>query len=141
MSQPAIKPGLVAEASRETGPGESAAHLGSGTVGVYATPAMVALIEQTCQKLVQPLLPDGQTTVGIGMQIRHLAPTPIGSTVRVKVEVGSVEGREIVFRARVWDETEMIGEAEHRRAVIDVDRFMKRVEAKRSEIRGEGSPG
>lgn len=122
---------MAAEASRLVSLDESAAHLGSGTVGVYATPAMVAFIERTCQQLVQPLLPEGQSTVGTGIQIRHLAPTPIGSTVRVRVEIASVEGREIVFRAEAWDEFERIGQAEHRRAVIDVDRFMKRVGAKR----------
>lgn len=132
MSQLEIVQGLVAESSREVTPAESAAHLGSGTVGVYATPAMVTFVERTCQQLVQPLLPAGQSTVGTAIEIRHLAPTPIGALVRVRAEVASVEGREIVFRAQVWDETELIGEADHRRAVIDVDRFMQRVEAKRA---------
>jgi fluoroacetyl-CoA thioesterase len=86
-------------------------------------------------------LPAGQTTVGIGIQIRHLAPTPIGATVRVRVEVTSFEGRQIGFQAQVWDETELIGEAEHRRAVVDVERFMRRVEAKRSLGGEAGSPG
>jgi predicted thioesterase len=134
MSRLEIMPGLAAESSREVTPSESAAHLGSGTVGVYATPAMVAFVERTCQQLVQPMLPAGQSTVGTGIEIRHLAPTPIGAVVRVRAEVTSVEGREIVFHAQVWDETELIGEAEHYRAVIDVDRFMKRVEAKRGAV-------
>lgn len=138
MSRPEIVQGLVGESSREVTPAESAAHLGSGTVGVYATPAMVAFVERTCQQLVQPLLPAGQSTVGTAIQIRHLAPTPIGAMVRVRAEVASVEGRQIVFRAQVWDETELIGEADHRRVVIDVDRFMQRVEAKRTR-RGEVS--
>jgi fluoroacetyl-CoA thioesterase len=137
MSQGKIVEGLVGKASREVTAAESATHLGSGAVSVYATPAMVALVERTCQQLVQPMLPKGQTTVGIGIQVRHLAPTPIGATVRTRVEVTSVEGGQITFRAQVWDETELIGEAEHRRAVIDVGRFMKRVEAKRAAGRGE----
>jgi fluoroacetyl-CoA thioesterase len=140
VSLPEIEKGLVGEADREVTASESATHLGSGAVGVYATPAMVALVERTCQELVQPMLPAGQTTVGIGIRIRHLAPTPIGATVRARVEVTSVEAREIAFRAQVWDETELIGEAEHRRAVIDVDRFMKRVEAKRATA-GSGTSG
>jgi fluoroacetyl-CoA thioesterase len=132
MSQPGIVPGLSAESVREVTPAESAAHLGSGTMGVYATPAMVAFVERTCQQLVQPMLPAGQTTVGTGIDIRHLAPTPIGNTVRVRVEVISVDNRQIGFRAQVWDETELIGEGDHRRAVIDIERFMRRVETKRS---------
>jgi fluoroacetyl-CoA thioesterase len=129
VSQGEVVKGLVGEASRQVTAAESATHLGSGVVGVYATPAMVAFVERTCQQLVQPRLPAGQTTVGIGIQIRHLAPTPIGATVRVRVEVTAVDDGQITFRAQVWDETELIGEAEHRRAVIDVERFMKRVEA------------
>jgi fluoroacetyl-CoA thioesterase len=141
MSQTGIVPGLFSETSREVTSAESAAHLGSGTVGVYATPAMVALVERTCQQLVQPLLPEGKTTVGTGVEIRHLAPTPIGAMVRVRVEVTSVDDRQIGFRAQVWDETELIGEAEHRRAVIDIERFLRRVEAKRAQGTARGSPG
>ena len=131
MSQLAIEQGLIGEAAQEVTATQSAAHLGSGTMGVFATPAMVAFVERTCQQLVQPMLPTGQSTVGTAIQIRHLAPTPIGAEVQARVEVTSVDGREIVFRAQVWDEFELVGEAEHRRVVIDVDRFMKRVEAKR----------
>lgn len=133
MSLHRIEQGLVGEATLEVTPSQSAAHLGSGTVGVLATPAMVAFIERTCQQLVQPMLSSGNSTVGTGIQIRHLAPTPIGAEVRARVEVTSVEGREIVFRAQIWDDFELVGEAEHHRVVIDVDRFMKRVEAKRAE--------
>lgn len=132
MSQPGIVPGLVLESSRVVTPAESAAHLGSGRGGVYSTPAMIGLVERTCQQLVQPMLPDGKTTVGTVIEIRHLAPTPIGATVRVRVEVTSVDDRQIGFRAQVWDEAELIGEGDHRRAVIDVERFMRRVEAKRT---------
>jgi fluoroacetyl-CoA thioesterase len=139
MSQAQIIKGLVAEASREVTSAESASHLGSGTVGVYATPAMVAFVERTCQQLVQPLLAPGQTTVGMGIEIRHLAPTPIGAMVRVRAEVMSYDGRQIEFHAQVWDETELIGEAEHRRAVVDFERFMRRVEAKRP-VAGESGP-
>jgi fluoroacetyl-CoA thioesterase len=141
MSPPGIVPGLAAEGRREVTPAESAAHLGSGTVGVYATPAMVAFVERTCQQLVQPMLPEGKTTVGIGIDVRHIAPTPIGATVRVRVEVTSVDERQIGFRAQVWDEAELIGEGDHRRAVIDIERFMRRVEAKRSPGVENGPPG
>jgi len=128
-----IEPGLVSEASQEVTTALSASHFGSGTLRVYATPAMVALVERTCQEMVQARLPTGQSTVGVAIQIRHLAPTPVGGTVRVRAEVVSVEPPVIVFKAQVWDKHELIGEAEHRRAVIDVDRFMKRVEAKLAE--------
>jgi fluoroacetyl-CoA thioesterase len=91
---------------------------------------MVAFVESTCRSLVEPLLPSGRTTVGVFVEVRHLAPTPLGEPVKIRAEVLGVEGNTIEFRAQLWDRQELIGEARHRRAVIDVERFLKRVRAK-----------
>jgi predicted thioesterase len=132
MSSEAIRPGLAGELSETVTEAVSAGHVGSGELRVYATPAMVALIERASVRLLAPYLPPGHSTVGAGLTVRHLAPTPLGQTVRARVEVVSVDGGRIGLRAEVWDETEKIGEAEHQRAVIDVERFLRRVQAKRA---------
>lgn len=131
MSVEPIRPGLTGELSEVVTEFLSARHIGSGDLRVYATPAMVSLIERASVLLLSPHLPPGHSTVGIAMAIRHLAPTPLGKTVRARVEVIAVDGGRIGLRAEVWDEVEKVGEAEHQRAVIDVERFLRRVEAKR----------
>jgi len=121
---------MVAEAIQEVTCELTALHVGSGDLQVYATPAMVALVEQTCTSMVMPLLPKGQTSVGTELHIRHLAPTPMGGMVRIRAEVVDVRDNLITFNARIWDEVELVGEVEHQRAVIGVERFMRRVDAK-----------
>ncbi|MEE9513230.1 MAG: thioesterase family protein [Anaerolineales bacterium] len=107
-----------------------AVHLGSGSLQVYATPAMVAFVEQTCRKLVEPYLPEGMTTVGIALTVRHIAPTPLGRKVSIQAEIVLVEKNVISFQAELWDEMEKIGEVAHERAVIEIDRFSARVRKK-----------
>ena len=107
-----------------------AAHLGSGSLQVYATPAMVAFVEQTCRKLVEPHLPEGMTTVGIALTVRHIAPTPLGGKVSIQAEIVMIEKNVISFQTEVWDEIEKIGEVAHKRAVIEIDRFSARVQKK-----------
>ncbi len=119
-----------AEDSQEVTPGRTASHIGSGSLRVYATPAMALFIEQVCRRLAEAHLPPGKTTVGVELHLRHLAPTPLGATVRIRVEVVGLEGEAIDFKAEVSDSVEKVGQAEHRRRVIDVDRFLHRVEAK-----------
>ncbi|MGD2252231.1 MAG: thioesterase family protein [Anaerolineales bacterium] len=137
MSDDSVRPGLVLETEQEVTPDLTAPHLGSGTLRVYATPAMSMLIEDTCRRLVDPLLAEGETTVGVAMELRHLAPTPVGGKVHLRVEVSVVEGNIITFQARLWDDVEPIGEAEHKRAVIQVERFLARVQAKTARAEGK----
>lgn len=130
MGGQGIEPGLNGEASQTVTLDRTAAHLGSGSLRVLATPAMALMIEEVCRKMVEPLLQAGQSTVGVSLKLRHLAPTPVGMKVRVRAEVAAVEAGTITFMAEVWDEVEKIGEAEHKRAVIDVERFLQRVQTK-----------
>jgi predicted thioesterase len=122
--------GLTTEASQIVTEERSASHLGSGALRVFATPSMVQFIEQNCHKLAARFLAPGKSTVGVSLQIRHLAPTPVGQQVTVRAEIIHLEGNLITFRAEVFDAVEVVGRAEHVRAIIDVERFLKRVEAK-----------
>jgi predicted thioesterase len=125
-----IKPGLVGEQTATVTEAQTAAHLGSGGVQVYATPAMIALMEYAAVAAIDPLLPEGQASVGTMLNVRHLAATPLGHQVRARAEVTGVEGRQVTFTVQAWDEAELIGEGTHTRFVIDVARFLQRVEAK-----------
>ena len=130
MRSNSIEPGMVSEATQKVACELTALHIGSGDLQVYATPAMAALVEQTCTSIVTPLLSNGQTSVGTELHIRHLAPTPMGGMVRIRAEVVAAQNNLITFNARIWDEVELIGEVDHQRVVIEVDRFMRRVDAK-----------
>ena len=125
-----LEPGLTGEKEIEVTREVSATHMGSGDVGVFATPAMVGLVERTALELVQAHLQPDQTTVGVEVHLAHLAATPVGMRVRARVELTRVEGRLLTFKAEVYDEKEKVGEGSHRRAIIEKERFMKRVQAK-----------
>jgi fluoroacetyl-CoA thioesterase len=132
MAESPITPGMFAERAVQVREDQSARHLGSGSLRVFATPAMILLIEETSREAIEPSLAAGLTTVGVELHVRHLAPTPIGSTVRIRSEVVAVDGNRVMLRAQVWDEVEQVGEAEHTRAIIDLERFQRRVAAKSS---------
>ena len=88
-------------------------------------------MERAAVAAVDHLLPDGHRTVGVEVNVRHLAATPVGMRVRAQAELTAVEDRRLTFRVEADDEVEKIGEGEHRRVIIDVERFKERVEAKR----------
>ena len=130
MTPADLRVGEIAEDTQQVTPERTASHIGSGALRVYASPAMALFVEQTCRRLVEGRLPQGMTTVGVELRLRHLAPTPLGATVRIRAEVVGVEGEAVDFKAEVWDEQELVGEAEHQRRIVDVDRFLRRVQAK-----------
>jgi predicted thioesterase len=123
--------GLAGESSVTVSEALSATHFGSGNVVVYATPAMIALMEAAAVAAIDPLLPEGQASVGTAINVRHLAATPLGQRVRARAEVTAVEGRQVTFSVEAWDEKERIGEGTHTRFVVDVARFRQRVEGKK----------
>lgn len=126
----ALHVGLSGEKKIEVTLAVSATHMGSGSMGVFATPAMVGLIERTAMELVQPALAENETTVGVEVHVRHLAATPVGMHVRARVELVAVEGRFLTFQAEVFDDKEKVGEGTHKRAIIRSDRFMARMQEK-----------
>ena len=109
-----------------------------GGYQVFSTPSMTLFVEMAAQKLAAPHLKPGQGQVGLSMNIRHLAPTPIGKKVRAEVELIGIDRRKLAFKAKVFDDIEQVGEAEHERFVIDLDKYMARLKAK---IEGEKAAG
>jgi predicted thioesterase len=108
----------------------SAPHVGSGAVRVLATPWMIAFMERTAHRLLADHLPEGSSSVGFHLDVHHTAPTPVGETVHVLAEVTAVEGPRVTLAVQARDEHELVGKGTHQRAVIDVARFMRRVQAK-----------
>lgn len=125
-----LTPGLRAEIEITVSEADTAARWGSGLVPVYSTPALVGLMENTAVVALSGHLPAGQTTVGGRIDVRHLAPTPVGMKVRAVAELTAIEGRKLVFRVEAWDKVEKVGEALHERFVIDEAKFMARVQTK-----------
>jgi len=127
-----IKPGMSLETTFQVEAQHSAAHIGSGSLRVLATPVMIAFMESTSHRLLAQRLPAGYSSVGMLVNVRHLAPTPLGSSVRVLSEVLEVDGLRVTFSVQAWDQSEQIGDGQHQRMVIDEARFLRRVEAKSS---------
>jgi predicted thioesterase len=125
-----LKPGLKGQLQKTVEEQYRATHIGSGKIPVLATPAMIGFMEWAATELVQPYLPDGFTTVGTPVDVRHLAATPVGMKVTFQAELIQVEGRTLTFRVTAEDEKEKVGEGTHQRAIIDVARFQSRVRAK-----------
>ncbi len=111
----------------------SAAAMGSGTLAVYATPAMVALIEKAACESVQAYLAEDETTVGTLMQVEHISATPMGMKVTAESVLKEVNGRKLVFSVEAFDESGIIGKGTHERFIIKTERFMEKANAK---IRG-----
>ena len=108
---------------------KTAAALGSGSVPVYGTPAMVALMEAAAVEALAGRLPPGHTSVGTDITVTHLRPTPLGATVLARATVTGVEGRLVTFRVEAYQGTLRIGEGLHRRAVVETAKFLARAVA------------
>jgi fluoroacetyl-CoA thioesterase len=126
----AIHAGLKGAAELTVAPEHTAARVGSGEIAVLATPVMINLIEAAALAACEHLLPDGHQSLGIHLDVRHTAATPVGLRVAAVAEVLAVEGRTITFRVEARDECEVIGGGTHSRVVVNVARFDKRVQNK-----------
>jgi len=109
----------------------SASAQGSGLLEVFATPAMVALMEKTAWMSIASCLNEGEGTVGTMLQIKHSAATPVGMKVWCESELIEVDGRRLVFHVEAFDEKGKIGEGEHERFIIQNEKFMKKALAKK----------
>ena len=101
-----------------------------GEFKVFSTPSMTRFVEMASQSLATPHLKPGQGQVGVTVNIRHMAPTPIGKKVRAEVELTGIDRRRLTFKVKVFDDVEQVGEAEHERFVIDLDKYMERLRKK-----------
>ena len=109
----------------------TAAAVGSGSLPVYATPAMAALMERAAAELCAAGCPEGWTTVGTEIAIRHKAATPVGLTVRAVAEVTAVDGRAVSLKVTAYDAREEIGAGTHMRFAVAVEKFMAKAEGKK----------
>ncbi len=133
-----IPPGASAEVTLEASPETLASHVGSGGLDVFSTPWMIALMERAAAKAAEPYLDPASTTVGTAVDVRHLAGTPPGATVRAAAKLLSADGGRLVFEVRAEDRWGLIGEGRHERMIVDVYRFLGRVSGRASGAPGNG---
>jgi predicted thioesterase len=126
-----LKPGLRGEASITVDTAWTAPAMGSGSVAVLATPAMIALMERAAVQCVERLLPAGHVSLGTHIDVRHAAPTPPGARVTATAVLRAVDGRSLAFDVEARDGHETIGKGMHIRIVVDLDRFLARIVAKK----------
>ena len=122
-----LKEGLSYTSRVEVALGNCAVTLGSGDLEVFATPAMVALMENAAMNAVAEALPEGSTTVGAAMNTSHIKPSGIGAEVSATATLTSVEGRKLTFEVVASDNEGVIGEGTHVRYVVDREKFMSRI--------------
>ncbi len=126
-----IKPGLKGEATMVVEVGNTAIEVGSGSVPVFATPMLVAIMENAAINALKGNLEEGSTTVGVEINLKHLAATPIGMMIMAEAELVEVEGRQLTFRLKAFDDVEKVGEGTHRRFILDQEKFIKKANMKK----------
>lgn len=126
-----LSTGIEGRRTVEVTDSNTAAALGSGTLPVFATPAMIALIEATASESVAPFLEEGSSTVGTHLDVAHSAATPVGMSVTCVTELVEIDRRRLVFRVSVSDAKGEVGSGTHERFVVDNSKFMSKAEAKR----------
>ena len=126
----AIIPGLTGEKSVAVTMENTAVAMGSGTLRVFATPAMIALIEGCCAESVEELLDEGITSVGTQVNIDHLSASPLGAGIVCKSRLTAFDGRRLDFEVEVYDNAGLIGKGTHTRFTVKADSFLKKANAK-----------
>lgn len=125
-----MKIGDTNEITREVTPELTAKRFGSGGVDALGTPAMIAFMEEAALSMVDPKLDEGDATVGISLNIKHLAPTPVGDKVNVKAVLDEIDGKKLVFSVTAYDSSNKIGEGIHERFIINVSKFMSKIQGR-----------
>jgi predicted thioesterase len=125
-----ITVGMKGEAFTDVERADTAAEVGSGSLLVYATPCMVALMEGAACEAIAEALKEDQTTVGIALNIEHISATPVGLEVRAEAEVTAVEGKVITFEVNAYDEAGPIGKGTHKRVIVNTQKFLDKTYAK-----------
>lgn len=137
MEENNIKTGLIGQAIINVTEDNTAIKFGSGSVKVFATPAMVGLMEKAAINAVDKLLPAGFTTVGTHIDVRHLAATPLSMIVMAKAELIEIDGKKLKFKVEAFDEVEKIGEGLHSRYIIKLEDFLERTSKKSIKPKSE----
>ena len=128
-----IKVGTKGTAEMVVTEDKTAAAIGSGTVRVFATPWMIAMMELSACNALEPLYEPGQSSVGTKLSISHDAATPVGMRVWAEAEVIEVDRRRLVFSVTAYDETGVIGKGTHERFLIDMEKFLAKAESKAAQ--------
>ena len=131
IEQPALAVGLRAEQTETVTQSRTACAVGSGEVEVYATPAMIALMESVSHSCVKEYLPKGHSTVGSSISVKHISATPAGMDVRAECELVEIDNKRLVFEVKAYDSAGLIGEGRHERFIIDKERFIERANLKK----------
>ncbi len=122
----AVTVGITGEATTVVVHENTAAAVGAGGVEVFATPMMIALMENAAWHAVADHLDEGFVTVGTLVNVRHLAATPLGQHVRATAELIEIDGRRLVFKVEAYDEHQKIGEGLHERFIVHLQRFLQK---------------
>ena len=125
-----ITVGMKGEVSTLAEREDTAKEVGSGSLLVYATPCMVALMEGAACEAIEEAMTDTQTTVGTELNIQHLSATPVGLEVRAEAEVTAVDGKVVTFEVRAFDEAGEIGRGTHKRVIVNSQKFLDKAYAK-----------
>lgn len=125
-----ITVGMKGEVSTLVEREDTAKEVGSGSLLVYATPCMVALMEGAACEAIAPALDETQTTVGTALNIEHISATPVGLDVRAEAEVTAVEGKVLTFSVKAFDESGEIGHGTHKRVIVNAQRFLDKTYSK-----------
>jgi fluoroacetyl-CoA thioesterase len=125
-----LKCGLKKRIEKTVEEKDTAKAVASGLAEVYATPSMITMMEHAAYSAVEDCLPEGCTTVGTAIDVKHLAATPVGLKVRAEAELTEIEGRKLKFSIEAYDEYEKIGEAVHYRYIVDKQRFLDKAYGK-----------
>lgn len=126
-----LETGIKGTKTVTVGEANTARTMGSGTLNVFATPALIALMEETCWRSVADQLDEGCGSVGTLLEIKHTAPTPVGMDVTCESELIEVDGRRLVFHVQAHDAKGLVGEGRHERFVIQNEKFQAKANAKR----------
>jgi fluoroacetyl-CoA thioesterase len=119
--------GMTGEATTTVVHENTAAAVGAGGVEVFGTPMMIALMENAAWRAVADSLEEGNVTVGTLVNVKHLGATPLGQQVRATAQLIEIDGRRLVFQVEAFDEQKKIGEGQHERHIVHLDRFLKRL--------------
>jgi predicted thioesterase len=125
-----LEPGLIGKVELIVGEEHTAKSVGSGMIGVLATPVMINLIEAAALQAIEAHLPERCQSLGTFLEVSHIAATPVGLRVSATAELVKVDGRLLEFTVRAFDEVEEIGTGIHRRIIVNADKFAARVARK-----------
>ncbi len=125
-----LKEGMIGEVEKVVTDNDTAAAFGSGEVLVFATPMMIGIMENAALKAVDSHLPKDFATVGIHLDVKHTAATPVGMQVKAKAELVKIEGKKLKFKVEAFDEKEKIGEGFHSRYIINAPQFIEAAKKK-----------